>query len=480
MATGNNIKNFTAADIEKYHKGLLSKKEMHDLEKAALDDPFIADALEGYAVAGSTAQSHLADLRTRLSQKVEGARVVLLNERKRKAIPWLRIAAFVIVVAGATVLANQFIFKSNRKEDIAKVEKETGTEVKSPVTTDNTVATTPETIDEVTSSIKNDGPAKGTTPATHETLGEVTANSQVDNTISTEDVAVKTAPVTVTTNPGGIITNPPATGGIDDKAKLADRDLAKEKAKNVAAPVRKLDTDGDVVKDRFDVATVPNQQKKIEAVTANRRTANDETNRGYTQSNTNTFRGLVTDANNVGLPFARVTNAQDNNAGTYTDARGNFTLTYPDSVLDVQVRSIGFENRSMQLRNNVSNNQVILQDDRSLAAQTLPMPNTDSARMRMMTKVKLEEPEPADGWENYDTYLANNLNAPEEIRTKQKSGGQVQVSFEVNKEGEPINIKIEKSLCSKCDEEAKRLVKEGPKWKRNAKKKGRTTVTINF
>ncbi len=52
MATDNNIKNFTAADIEKYHKGLLSAKERHDLEKAALDDPFLADALEGYAVAG--------------------------------------------------------------------------------------------------------------------------------------------------------------------------------------------------------------------------------------------------------------------------------------------------------------------------------------------------------------------------------------------------------------------------------------------
>ena len=52
MSIDNNIKNFTGADIEKYHKGLLSSKERHDLEKAALDDPFLADALEGFAVAG--------------------------------------------------------------------------------------------------------------------------------------------------------------------------------------------------------------------------------------------------------------------------------------------------------------------------------------------------------------------------------------------------------------------------------------------
>jgi TonB family protein len=56
----------------------------------------------------------------------------------------------------------------------------------------------------------------------------------------------------------------------------------------------------------------------------------------------------------------------------------------------------------------------------------------------------------------------------------------VEVSFEVNKLGDPINIRIEKSLCDKCDKEAIRLIKEGPKWKRKAKKGKRTTVTVPF
>ncbi len=185
------------------------------------------------------------------------------------------------------------------------------------------------------------------------------------------------------------------------------------------------------------------------------------------------------------MPFANVTNAQDNNAGTYTDAKGNFTLTYPDSVLSVQVRSIGFENTNVQLRNAAPSNQVVLQDDRKSLSEVVisnQKPNAELRYRNQAMNVKLEEPEPADGWENYDTYLANNLNAPEEVKTKQGGGtaGQVQVSFEVNKEGEPVNIKIVKSLCNKCDKEAIRLIKEGPKWKRNANKKGTTTVTINF
>ena len=42
-----NIPTYSATDIQKYLKGELSAREMHELEKAALEDPFLADALEG-------------------------------------------------------------------------------------------------------------------------------------------------------------------------------------------------------------------------------------------------------------------------------------------------------------------------------------------------------------------------------------------------------------------------------------------------
>lgn len=71
MATDNNINQFTAADIEKYHRGLLSNKERHDLEKAAMDDPFLADALEGYAAAGVNAGNDIAELKKDYSKKLK-------------------------------------------------------------------------------------------------------------------------------------------------------------------------------------------------------------------------------------------------------------------------------------------------------------------------------------------------------------------------------------------------------------------------
>ena len=114
MAIDNNIKHFTAADIEKYHKGLLSNKEMHDLEKAAMDDPFLADALEGYAVAQVNVANDIAELKKRLAEKTEKTKVIPLKAASRNNFKILRAAILLAFVAGAGLLIYQFGF--NKKE----------------------------------------------------------------------------------------------------------------------------------------------------------------------------------------------------------------------------------------------------------------------------------------------------------------------------------------------------------------------------
>lgn len=486
MATGTNITNFTAADIEKYHKGLLSSKEMHDLEKAALDDPFLADALEGYAVTGKNTQADIVELKSRLAQKVEGAKVIPLSAGKSKPIPWLRIAALVIIVGGTAVLANKFVF-TGKNNKIAEVKTTKPGEVKTTDSSVNPAVPVTTGKKETVPSTQKDQQTNSTTKITQETSGEVSGKEKVSTLSRTDDVAVKTETTPLNTNPGSGV-NPIATGGADEKFKVAEKpsqnkEGLKDETKALAKNERRNDADKDGVNDQFDIKTPAPQKKTNAPVTANKNVSEEQRANAGLFNQSNIFRGRVTDSNNVGVPFANVTNAQDNNAGTYTDAKGYFTITYPDTVVDVQVRSIGFENRSFQLNNAAPTNQVVLQDDRRSLSEVVisnQKPNAAARSRQVESNMKLEEPEPADGWDNYDAYLANNLNAPEEIKTKQNTGGQVQVSFEVNKDGEPVNIKVEKSLCAKCDKEAIRLIKEGPKWRRNANKKGRTTVTINF
>jgi TonB family protein len=87
----------------------------------------------------------------------------------------------------------------------------------------------------------------------------------------------------------------------------------------------------------------------------------------------------------------------------------------------------------------------------------------------------IEELEPADGWSSYNEYLAKSLKEPDLAKEK-NTHGEVELSFEVNSTGEPINIKVVRSLGKAFDEEAIRLLKEGPKWKKKSRNKGKVTI----
>jgi TonB family protein len=476
MATDNNIKTFTSADIEKYHQGLLSNKERHDLEKAALDDPFLADALEGYAVAGVNVTTDIADLKKRLAQRTEEAKVIPLNAGRNNNFKLLRAAVVIAFVAGAAFLMYQF--NGNKKEnEIAqtspgKNETVRATDSVSPATVEGNKAVTISTP-----GYKKDDVSVTTNNTVNKPASVIAMQEASGGSAATKEKVVEA----VASTPAPIVND---VAKADDELKIipieknrAERDvLANQKAKD--KPVNALKKETQFYKTGADQTTRQEEVKGYNDIVASKRA--DEQQLRNQQSNI--FRGRITDVNNVGVPFANVTNAQDN-VGTYTDARGYFNLTYPDSVLNVQVRSIGFENNAVQLRNNVSSTQIVLQDDRkSLSEVVVSNQKPNAAARSRESNIKIEESEPTDGWDNYDTYLSNNLNVPDDFKTKQaaSNSGSVQVSFEVDKNGEPTNIRVEKSLCNTCDKEAIRLVKDGPKWKRAASKKGRTTVTINF
>src|ERR687889_370585 len=91
--------NYSLADIERYLQGKMTAKEMHAMEKAALRDPFLADAIEGYSEASSLteAHEHLKEITTALQSRTEQAKVVTMPAR---GFGWWRVAALVIVIIG--------------------------------------------------------------------------------------------------------------------------------------------------------------------------------------------------------------------------------------------------------------------------------------------------------------------------------------------------------------------------------------------
>jgi hypothetical protein len=97
MSTENNHINYTAVDINKYLTGKMSAAEMHAFEKATLEDPFLAEALEGYEnTEAEKWQPQLLALKEEfaLGQK---AKVVYMKPATNR---WWKTAAAVFLIGG--------------------------------------------------------------------------------------------------------------------------------------------------------------------------------------------------------------------------------------------------------------------------------------------------------------------------------------------------------------------------------------------
>nr|MBI1232251.1 TonB family protein [Cytophagales bacterium] len=72
-------------------------------------------------------------------------------------------------------------------------------------------------------------------------------------------------------------------------------------------------------------------------------------------------------------------------------------------------------------------------------------------------------PRPVGGQDGWESYLAENMRYPN-AALHAKTEGVVYVVFILEKDGRTSNVQIMRGIGSGCDEEAKRLVEESPKW----------------
>ena len=445
MAEEKNIINYTAADIEKYWKGKLSPAEMHSIEKAAMDDPFLADALEGYQNAGL---ADLDSLKERLDKRV-GAVIPILN-LKRKRFTWIRAAAAIIIIIGVGLLVQQLVFSDRNKNSIANLEKNE----KKPESAASKDQAKPD-------SINKDIPTQAGS-AENKQDQKVSISPTAGNNVYLNPDTIKKASIS------------------DDEYKKRETEKVAEINAQVIANAEKKEESANAKAEANtlnDVSQNANDKNLNSSPIAGRARAkqayndNDRSNEVAALNNKYNYR-VVDDQNNP-VPFANVMNTRDN-VGTYTDIRGNFNLVSSDSILNVQIRSLGYDAANYKLvpSKAQSGDLVLKEDERK---ETLAQNRKVVSSLSRKDSTEIEEPEV--GWGNYNTYIANNIQIPENVRSKD-TRSDVELSFDVDKTGVPINIKVTRSSqCKECDEEAIRLLKEGPKWKRKGKK-SKATVSI--
>jgi len=100
---------YTAADIQKYLSGGMSNPEMHAIEKAAMEDPLLAEAMDGYGLMEQKDWSkELAALKDKLTATEHAAVAPVYSFRK-----WWRTAAAVIILTSGIAVT---YFFSTKKE----------------------------------------------------------------------------------------------------------------------------------------------------------------------------------------------------------------------------------------------------------------------------------------------------------------------------------------------------------------------------
>ena len=109
MGLQDNNKRYTAEDFGRYHSGQMSEGEMHDLERAALEDQFLADALEGYAYSDSALED-TKQLRQKIIARKRRGKFFFMEKKG-----WLRIAIIFLFVVIAGYLTYQLNFNRTDK-----------------------------------------------------------------------------------------------------------------------------------------------------------------------------------------------------------------------------------------------------------------------------------------------------------------------------------------------------------------------------
>jgi TonB family protein len=258
------------------------------------------------------------------------------------------------------------------------------------------------------------------------------------------------------------------------------KDIAVEKKEVASAPAAAV-PESLMKARRADDEKAQERARETELITIAK---NDSPKRSYGYNNnlnnnlSGVIKGQVTDLNNNPVANAYVQITKNNN-NIITDKTGFFKIPVSDSVVDVAVNVTGYGTQNFRLQNNAAMNQLQLQP--ANVALNKPVVNDFKGKKVALSRsnypsTMVHDAEPVNGWAAFDQYLEKNKS----IIAGQPNTGHVVVSFQVNKKGTLSDFKIEQSLSKTYDDEAIRLITQGPAWKLLKGRKARITVMVRF
>jgi hypothetical protein len=451
---------YTSSDIEKYLSGELSAPEMHALERAALDDPFLADALDGIALHRRMPQQpvfskDMAELQGKLQERVK-----VREKGKSRVIPLgMRYAAAVILLLGLGGTAYYMLSDKRMAEaPVAKMEHIPAAPLIHPDTAPAAAAPVLKDTNFTRSLASTQPPAQSLKKERRASSGNIVA--------AADEVKV------------------------EEKEKQDKATVQAEAQTVVPAPSGKVVVAADTMKLHWDTLSLAKNydynrevRARLEKKAAGVHVANFDKSTAADQL---VFSGKVTDVHNRPLPGAFLSLKNNVNVNATTDRNGYFNLRLNklDTNSAVVVNHVGYDLALMTLNTENTKSNIIQLQPQSASLNEVTIVGYGAKRKELLRQ-NIDAPQkalstlavPADGWPAYKTYLESNKSS---VSLDSTLRGDETISFIVDRDGKLSSFKVEQSISPAHDSVVTRIIREGPAWRLLSGKKARARVILTY
>ena len=413
-------KQWGVEDFERYHSGKMPDAEKYALEKAALDDPFLDDALEGYAFT-KTPVADIEALKKQLLPKEESSKVIWYKQKS--VAGFLRVAAILILFAGLAWLL--FPDKADKPVEIASVTEEVKT--KEAIVADA---------------------VEDTTVSSPSAAGK-----------KNEKLQPKPEPIVESNDVKSILEN--RQEAIAAAPSRDDEDFARTK---------------DLTAKASELATVDKSKERIKTLSGKVP--------GMNVIAVNVIKGRVVDAEGQPVPYANIkVPSNKTNIAADANGNFSLMNSQNATTVKVDVNAVGFETANTALNSNSNDNKIVLQENNQGLSEvvvigygqtkkrTVTGAATQSKKEAFLNNgnniITLKNAIPKAGWENFNRVINEFAKNKKVLDTS----GTVILIFDIDSLGTATNISIKKSLSDSCDAYAKRMLEIAPAMKKIKKSK---------
>ncbi|HTE31416.1 MAG TPA: TonB family protein [Chryseolinea sp.] len=448
-------------DIAKYLSGKLTPAEMHALERKALDDPFLAEALEGATETSPEAfEDDISALQSQLRERTQRSRTLTVS-------PWawpLRIAAGLLLIVSATVVIIRLSDDESRNDLAVNTQKrevpEASTDKPGPSrdSTENESAL----ADESTTTEKREGLLE---QADKKDKQAAVAEPKPQRLETNEEVRGKIAGVDVKSSPATDNSAPSGAGKAKDSDAVPEAKEVHAAAEIAAEQELAQVTTPPVLSSSPPSPATPSRIMRDEDRSDARKKSagasafSDDVARSA-RSARRVIKGQVTSTDGSELPGVNV-NIKGTNMGTVTDINGYFKIPVdkPDTTLVFSFIGYGSTEKSPGKESEL---KVTLAEDATQLSEVV-VTGYGVERNNGEITSDLELAGPVGGKKEFKQYLERNMQYPKQAADA-KIEGRVTIQFTVETTGALSDFTVIKGIGGGCDEELMRLIKTGPKW----------------